>query len=86
MAPIGANFGDIFLGGAYFPKNGTFCPLYSNDSSSFKDMCFLIRLKVLPDALYGPHLHCHSHGPTSVLPFLVEFHLGFDYGGSCNNS
>jgi hypothetical protein len=37
-------------------------------------------LKVLPDALYGPHLHCRSHGPTSVLPFSVEFQLGIDSG------
>jgi hypothetical protein len=66
MAPILAPIlGVHFLGEHISLKNGTFCPLFSHDSSSFKDACFLIRLKVLPYPLYGPHLHCRSHRPTS---------------------
>jgi hypothetical protein len=83
MAPILAPIlGPHFLGEPISLKNGTFCPLCSQDSSSLKDTCFLFRLIVLPDALYGPHLHCRSHRPTSVLPFSVEFQLGIDFG-SC---
>jgi hypothetical protein len=81
MAPILAPIlGVHFLREHISLKNGTFCPLSSHNSSSLKDACFLIRFKVLPDALYGPHLHCRSHGPTSVLPFSVEFQLGIDSG------
>jgi hypothetical protein len=59
MAPLtGHEKGVHFLRGHISLKNGTFCPLFSHDTSSFKDTCFLTRLKVLPDGLYGPHLHC----------------------------
>jgi hypothetical protein len=65
MAPILALiFGVHFFRGHISLKNGTFCPFFSHDSSSFKGTCFLTRLIVLLDALYGPHLHCCSHRPT----------------------
>jgi hypothetical protein len=79
LAPI---LGIHLLGEHISLKNGTFFPFFSHNSSSFKGTCFLIRLIVLPDALYGSHLHCRSHGPTSELPFSVEFQLGID-SGSC---
>jgi hypothetical protein len=59
IAPlIGQKKGVHFLREHIFLKNGTFCPLISHDTSSFKDTCFLIRLKVLPDGFKGSHLHC----------------------------
>jgi hypothetical protein len=45
-------FGVLFWG-AYLPQKSD-----SHDTSSFKSTCHLIRLKVLPDGLYGAHLHC----------------------------
>jgi hypothetical protein len=64
MAPLLAPILRVhFFRGHISLKNGTFCPLFSHDSSSFKGTGFLTRLKVLPDALYGPHLHCRSHRP-----------------------
>jgi hypothetical protein len=47
-----------FLMGHISLKNGTFCPLFSHETTIFKSTCHLIRLKVLPDGLYGAHLHC----------------------------
>jgi hypothetical protein len=56
MAPILApTFGVTFLKERFSLKNGTFCPLFSHDTTSFKRTCLLIGLKVLPDGLYGPH-------------------------------
>jgi hypothetical protein len=51
-------FGVIFLKGHISLKNGTYCPFFSHDTTFFKSTCFLIRLKVLLEGLYGPHLHC----------------------------
>jgi hypothetical protein len=51
-------FGVYFFGGHISLKNGTICPLIRHDTSSFKDTCLIIKLKVLPDGLYGAHLHC----------------------------
>jgi hypothetical protein len=43
MAPLtGPGKGVIFLKGHISLKNGTFCPLFSHDSTSFKRTCFLI--------------------------------------------
>jgi hypothetical protein len=46
------DFGVDFLKGRFSLKNGTICPLISYDSSSFKDTCFIIKIKVLPWCLY----------------------------------
>jgi hypothetical protein len=51
-------FGGIFFWGHNSLKNRTYCPLFSHDSTSFKNMCLLIKLKEAKVALYGPHLHC----------------------------
>jgi hypothetical protein len=46
MAPILAPaFGVTFLKGRFSLKNGTYCPLFSNDTSSFKRTCLLVRKK-----------------------------------------
>jgi hypothetical protein len=73
MAPILAPIlGVHFWGDHISLKNGIFCPLFSHDSSSFKGTCFLIRLIVLLDALYGPHLHCRSDLLLNC-PFQLSF-------------
>jgi hypothetical protein len=44
MAPILAPILGVYFWGEHVSlKNGTFCPLFSHDSSSFKDTCFLIK-------------------------------------------
>jgi hypothetical protein len=58
IAPLTGQKKGSFFRGHISLKNGTFCPLFSHDTTSFKRTCFLIRLKVLPDGLYRPHLHC----------------------------
>jgi hypothetical protein len=59
IMPLAASyFGVIFLRGHISLKNGTFFPLFSHDTTFFKSTCHLTRLKVLPDGLYGKHLHC----------------------------
>jgi hypothetical protein len=68
-------WGGHFLG-RFSIKNGTICPLSSHDSSSFKGTCFLTRLIVLPDALYGPHLHWCSHRLFHNCPFQLSFSWG----------
>jgi hypothetical protein len=59
IMPLAASyFGGIFFRGHNSLKNRTYCPLFSHDSTSFKKMCLLIKLKEVKVALYGPHLHC----------------------------
>jgi hypothetical protein len=59
IMPLAASyFGVDFLKGRFSLKNGTYCPLFSHDTTFFNDTCFLIKLKVLPGGLYGAHLHC----------------------------
>jgi hypothetical protein len=79
MAPILAPIlGIHFFRGHISLKNRTYCPLFSHDSSSFKGTCFLIRLIVLPDALYGPHLHWCLHRLFHNCPKHVFCQLGID--------
>jgi hypothetical protein len=73
-------FGVIFLGEHISLKNGTYCPLFSHDTTFFKRTCFLIRLKVLPDGLYGPHLYCYKTVPTYLMKRTVERQLGIESG------
>jgi hypothetical protein len=47
-----------FFRGHISLKNWTICPLFSHDTSSFKDTCHLIYLIEAKVALYGPRLHC----------------------------
>jgi hypothetical protein len=51
-------FGPYYSEGHILIKNWTKRFLLRHNSTSFKRMCFLTRLKVVPDGLYGPHLHC----------------------------
>jgi hypothetical protein len=55
LAPI---LGSLFLKGHISLKNRTYCPLFRNDTTSFKYTCFLISKKEAKIALYGRHLHC----------------------------
>jgi hypothetical protein len=45
-----------FLRGHISIKNWTYCPVLRESATPFKRTCLLIRLKEVPDALYGPHL------------------------------
>jgi hypothetical protein len=57
MAPILAPlFGVQFLRGRIFLKNRSYRPLLRASMSPFNGTCLLVRLKEVPDALYGPHL------------------------------
>jgi hypothetical protein len=74
MAPISApKLGVHFFGGHISLKNGTFCPLSSHDSSSFKDTCLFIYLKWAKVAFYGPHLHWCLHRLFHNYPFQLSF-------------
>jgi hypothetical protein len=46
-----------FFRGRISLKNWTISPLFSHDTSSFKEPCLLIYLIEAKVALYGPHLH-----------------------------
>jgi hypothetical protein len=57
MAPILAPvLGFLFLRGHISLKNRSYRPLLRASTSPFKSTSLLIRLKEVPDALYGPHL------------------------------
>jgi hypothetical protein len=57
MAPILAPLlGFLFLRGHISLKNWSYRPILRASTSPFKSTCLLIRLKEVPDALYGPHL------------------------------
>jgi hypothetical protein len=57
MVPLTAPlFGVLFLGGHISLKNRTYCPIVRESATPYKRTCLLIRLKEVPDALYGPHL------------------------------
>jgi hypothetical protein len=85
MAPLtGPKKGVLFLRGHISLKNGTFRPLISHDTSSFKDTCFLIRLKVLPDGLYVLNGQPNMPVPTLFRPLTVERQLGIE-SGSCKS-
>jgi hypothetical protein len=73
MAPFtGPEKGVHFWGEHISLKNGTFCPLFSHDTTSFKDTCLSIYLKVLPSGLYV--LIGQPYMPASTLfrPLTVE--------------
>jgi hypothetical protein len=81
MAPIlEPIFGVHLFWGHISLKIRTYCPLFSHDSSPFKGTCFLIRLIVLLDALYGPHLHWCSHRLFHNCPKHVFCQLGTNSG------
>jgi hypothetical protein len=61
-----------FLKGRFSLKNGTYCPLFSHDTTFFKRTCFLIRLKVLPDGLYVFNGQPDIPVPTYLLKRTVE--------------
>jgi hypothetical protein len=85
MAPILAPIlGVHFFRGHISLKNGTFCLLISHDTSSFKDTCFLIRLKVIPDGLYVLNGKPNMPVPSLFRPLTVECQLGIE-SGSCKS-
>jgi hypothetical protein len=45
-------FGFLFLKGRFSLKNGTYCPLFSHDTTFFTGTCLFIYLNILPDGLY----------------------------------
>jgi hypothetical protein len=67
MAPILAPLlGFLFFQGHIFLKNRSYRPLLRASTSPFKSTCLLIRLKEVPDALYGPHLCREEADHTSL--------------------
>jgi hypothetical protein len=52
MMPLTAPLLGVLLGEHISLKNGTFCPLFSHDTTSFKRTCFLMKLKQLLSGLY----------------------------------
>jgi hypothetical protein len=57
MVPLTATlFGVFFLRGHISLKNWTYWPLLRESATPYQRTCLLIRLKEVPDALYGPHL------------------------------
>jgi hypothetical protein len=67
MAPILAPlFGVLFLRGHISIKNWTYCPLLRESATPFKSTCLFIRLKEVPVALYGPHLHWYKPVRTQL--------------------
>jgi hypothetical protein len=53
IMPLAASyFGVLFLKGRFSIKNGTYCPLFSHDTTFFKGTCLLIKLKEAKVALY----------------------------------
>jgi hypothetical protein len=73
MAPLtGSEKGVQFLGEHISHKNGTFCRLFSHDTTPFKDTCLSTYLIVLPSGLYV--LNGQPYMPASTLfrPLTVE--------------
>jgi hypothetical protein len=68
----GPEKGVHFFGEYISLKNGTFCPLFNHDTTSFKDTCLSIYSIVLPSGLYV--LNGQPHMPASNLfrPLTVE--------------
>jgi hypothetical protein len=77
---LATTFGVTFLKGRFSLKNGTYYPLFSHNTTSFKRICFLIYSKEVPDALYGPHLHCCAPVPTYLMKRTDERQLGIESG------
>jgi hypothetical protein len=65
-------------------KNGTFCPLFSHDTNSFKDTCLYIYLKEAKVALYVLNGQPNMPVPTLFRPLTVERQLGIK-SGSCKS-
>jgi hypothetical protein len=74
------SFGVLFLKGHISLKNGTCCHLFSHDSSSVKDTCFLIKLNVLPGGLYVFNRLLNMPVPTYLMKRTVERQLGIESG------
>jgi hypothetical protein len=62
----------VHFGGAYFPQKWDLLPPFSHDTSSFKDTCFLIKLKQLPSGLCVSNGPPHMPVPTLLMPQTVE--------------
>jgi hypothetical protein len=72
---IRPSFGVLFLKGRFSLKNGTYCPLFSHDTTFFKGTCLSIYLKVLPEDLYVFNRQPDIPVPTYLLKTTVEFWL-----------
>jgi hypothetical protein len=67
-----------FFGGHISLKNWTICPLFKHDTSSFKDTCLLIELKVLPGGLYVFNGLLNMPVHTYLMKRTVERQLGIE--------
>jgi hypothetical protein len=67
-----ATFLGPFLGEHISLKNGTYCPLFSHDTTFFKRTFFLTWLEVLPDGLYVFNGQPDIPVPTYLLKRTVE--------------
>jgi hypothetical protein len=67
------SFWSPFFKRCFSLKNGTYCPLFSHDTTFFKDTCLLIKLKQLPSCLYVFDGQPDMPIPTYLLKTTVEF-------------
>jgi hypothetical protein len=75
-----AIFWGPFSKGAFIPQKWDMLPPFSHNSSSFKDICFLIKLKVLPGSLYVFNGLLNMPIPTYLMKRTVERQLGIESG------
>jgi hypothetical protein len=73
-----------FFRGHISLKNWTICPPFSHDTSSFKNMCLLTKLKVLPGGFYVFNGLLNMPVPTYLMKRTVERQLGIE-SGSCKS-
>ena len=60
----GAGIWGPFFKGLFLPQKSDLAPHFETVYPPFIDMCFLIKIKYAPIALYGPHLCCNK--PTKI--------------------
>jgi hypothetical protein len=58
IAPLTGQEKGYFLKGRFSLKNWTQKVILRHSTNPFKSTCFLIYLKEVPFALYGPYFHC----------------------------
>jgi nitrate reductase NapE component len=74
-----------FFRGHISLKNWTICPLFSHDTSTFKDTCLLIYLMEAKVALYVFNVLINMPVPTYLMKRIVERQLGIE-SGSCSSA